>query len=66
MPKKREKRPHPRTTGIDKTPIKRRIRALKRARDEAIAGRDYARLGQIRGEIHDLRHQLRKHTELVS
>jgi hypothetical protein len=65
MPKKGVPRPHRRATGIDKAPIKRRIRELKRQRDEAIENRERDALPAIHERLRHLRHELRKHAELV-
>jgi hypothetical protein len=65
MPKKDTTRPHRRATGIDKAHLKRRIRDLKARRDQAIERREGGELPAIHHELHALRHQLRKHAELV-
>mgnify|MGYP000675224145 CR=1 FL=1 len=56
-----EARVHHQVIGADKTAIKSQIRQLKIQRDEAIANHDYARLAEIRNNIHHLKRFLRKH-----
>lgn len=46
--------------GIDKAKIKREIKGLKAERDEAIKGKDYKRLKEIRRRIHRLKRVLRR------
>jgi len=52
---------HHGAVGINKTKIKREIRALKLKRDAAIQGKNYDELHDIRQEIHHLKRELRKH-----
>ena len=59
-------KPHKVTIGIDKTANKKEIRALKKARDEAIAARDRARLHDARRKIHKLRHALHRAKRIAS
>ena len=51
---------HHEVKGIDKGPITRQIRELKKTRDEALASRDSQKLREIRKRIHGLKHTLRK------
>ncbi len=51
---------HHHATAANKTAIKQKIRALKGKRDAAITEHNKELLGQIRGEIHDLKKELRK------
>ena len=53
---------HHEVTGIDKTPIKAEIRALKVKRDQAQAAGDGAEANRIRRKIHRLKHKLRRAT----
>ena len=53
---------HHEVVGIDKTAIKRRIRALKVERDAAIQARDKKKLKEVRREIHRLKHRIHKAT----
>lgn len=46
--------------GVDKGSIKARIRALKSARDEAIAAGDGEQLRQVRRRLHHLKRALHK------
>ena len=56
-----DSREHHEVVGIDKAGIKKKIRALKRERDEALAAEDYTDLHDIRRQIHRLNHQIRSH-----
>ena len=51
---------HHEVVGIDKTPVKAEIRALKVARDEAQAAGDRAEANRIRRRIHRLKCKLRR------
>jgi hypothetical protein len=53
---------HHEVTGIDKTPIKVEIRALKFKRDEAQAAGDRAEANRARRRIHRLKRKLRRST----
>ena len=53
---------HHEVTGIDKAPIKRQIRELKKTRDEALAAKDRARSRDVRQRIHRLKRTLRAAT----
>ncbi|HLF14906.1 MAG TPA: hypothetical protein VI932_08480 [Bacteroidota bacterium] len=53
---------HHQVVGIDKTKVKQEIRALKRERDSALAGKDGAKVREIREKIHHLKRLLRKST----
>ncbi|MFH1145313.1 MAG: hypothetical protein V1774_12325 [Candidatus Eisenbacteria bacterium] len=53
-------KPHLVIEGLDKKKVKRKISALKKERDEAIASKDHGRLKAVRRKAHHLRHQLRK------
>jgi hypothetical protein len=46
--------------GINKTQLKAEIKGLKRKRDEAVASKDYAKLSEIRQNLHDLKGKLRR------
>jgi len=52
--------PHRVATGIDKTTIKKEIRALKKVRDEAVAAKDHPKAHDTRRKIHHLQHKLRR------
>ena len=54
-------REHHEVVGVDKAGIKKKIRELKRQRDEALAAADRARLHDVRRQIHHLNHQIRAH-----
>ena len=51
---------HHRVVGIDKTKVKQEIRALKKEREAALAGKDAAKLREVREKIHHLKRVLRK------
>ncbi len=53
---------HHEVTGIDKTPIKAEIRALKVKRGEVQAAGDRAEMRRIRRRIHRLKRKLRRAT----
>ena len=56
-----DSREHHHVVGIDKSGIKKKIRDLKRQRDEALAADDHAILHGVRRQIHHLNHQIRSH-----
>ena len=56
-----DSREHHHVVGIDKSGIKKKIRELKRQRDEALAADNHAILHAIRRQIHHLNHQIRSH-----
>ena len=51
---------HHEVKGIDKGPIKKQIRELKKSRDEALAAHDSEKLKQIRRRMHGLKGTLRR------
>ncbi len=51
---------HHEVKGIDKEPIKKQIRELKKSRDEAEAAHDSKRLKEIRRRMHGLKRTLRR------
>jgi hypothetical protein len=53
---------HHEVVGIDKAPIKARIKALKQKRDAALAAHDHAQLKNARRSIHRLKRQIHKAT----
>jgi hypothetical protein len=53
---------HHEAKGIDKAALKTQIKALKKQRDEALAGRDHDRLKGVRRQIHNLNHRIRRAT----
>jgi len=53
---------HHEVIGVDKTTVKTKIRALKKARDAAIAAADHKELRKVRRRIHHLKRQLHKAT----
>jgi len=53
-------KPHLVIEGLDKKKVKKRIRAMKKERDAALAEKDHGRLKKVRRKIHHLRHRLRK------
>lgn len=58
-------RPHKVVTGIDKTQVRTRIRALKQQRDQALAAHDSAELKKQRRAIHRLKRRLRRATAIA-
>lgn len=50
---------------LDKTSIKKRIRALKKERDEAMAGKDAKKLAALIHAIHKEKHALRRAVKLA-
>ena len=54
-------REHHTVVGVDKAGIKKKIRELKRQRDEALEAADHPHLRDIRRQIHHLNHQIRSH-----
>ena len=53
---------HHDVVGVDKAPIKLRIRELKKKRDEALTAHDHAQLKTVRRTIHSLKRQIHKAT----
>ena len=53
---------HHEVVGVDKAPIKSRIRELKKKRDEALVAHDHAQLKIVRRSIHRLKRQIHKAT----
>jgi hypothetical protein len=53
---------HHDVVGVDKAPIKSRIRELKKKRDEALTAHDHAQLKTVRRTIHRLKRQIHKAT----
>ena len=53
---------HHGVSGLDKAPIKAKIRELKVQRNEALEGRDYHRLKILRRRIHRLKRKIRAGT----
>jgi hypothetical protein len=53
---------HHHEAGAERTKIKAKIRALKQKRDELLASKSRAGLSAILGEIHGLKHRLRRPT----
>ena len=53
---------HHEVVGIDKTAIKRQIRALKVERDAALEAKDKKKLKEVRMKIHRLKHRIHKAT----
>src|SRR5712691_4244468 len=53
---------HHEAKGIDKAAVKTQIKALKKARDEALTARDSRRLKALRRQIHNLNHRIRRAT----
>ena len=53
---------HHEVVGIDKAPLKARIRELKKRRDAALAAHDHAQLRNARRSIHRLKRQIHKAT----
>ena len=54
---------HHEVVGIDKTAIKRQIRALKVERDAALAAGDVAEVRRTRQRIHRLKREIRRHVQ---
>jgi len=53
---------HHEVVGIDKAPLKARIRELKKRRDSALAAHDHKQLKNARRSIHRLKRQIHKAT----
>jgi len=53
---------HHEVQGIDKGPIKKQIRELKKTRAEAIAAKDLQKIKEVRHRIHRLKRTLRAAT----
>jgi hypothetical protein len=53
---------HHEVVGINKAAIKKRIRALKEKRDEALAAGDSVELKRVRRKIHRLKREIHKAT----
>ena len=53
---------HHHEAGAERTKIKAKIKALKKKRDELLASKSRDGLGAILGEIHGLKHRLRRPT----
>jgi hypothetical protein len=53
---------HHDVVGIDKAPIKARIKELKKKRDAALTAHDHAQLKHARRSIHRLKRQIHKAT----
>ncbi len=51
---------HHKAAGIDKSSMKIEIKSWKKKRMEAIAGKDYIKLAEIRQHIHDLKGKMRR------
>jgi DNA-binding IclR family transcriptional regulator len=56
-------REHHEVVGVDKAGIKKKIRELKRQRDEALEAADHTHVHEIRRQIHHLNHQIRSHVQ---
>lgn len=59
-------KPHKVASGAEKTELKKKIRELKKKRNDALAERDRETLLATRKEIHKLRHKLRKMARLTT
>lgn len=59
-------KPHKVAAGSNKSEIKKRIRELKKERNEALAGQNREAFLSARKEIHKLRHKLRKMARLTT
>jgi len=53
---------HHQVVGIDKTAIKKRIRELKKKRDEILASKDHKQLSGVLRQIHHFKREIRKAT----
>lgn len=53
---------HHHEAGAERTKIKAKIKTLKKKRDEMLASKSREGLGAILGEIHGLKHRLRRPT----
>ncbi|OGI63400.1 MAG: hypothetical protein A2W18_08780 [Candidatus Muproteobacteria bacterium RBG_16_60_9] len=53
---------HHEVVGIDKSPIKTKIHALQKKRDEILATKDRAELKGVLRQIHDLKRRMRRAT----
>jgi hypothetical protein len=52
---------HHNVTGIDKSTMKARMRALKKERESALEKHDHAALKSVRRQLHHLNRQIRAH-----
>lgn len=59
-------KPHKVAVGIDKTSLKKKIREVKKVRDQAIAAKDREKMRQTREELHKLRRKLRRAVKVVA
>lgn len=57
-----ELRQHHEVTGVDKASIKKKIRALKKKREQALADHDHAQLKKVRRQLHGLKRKIPKAT----
>lgn len=57
-----DKHAHHEVVGVDKTKIKKKIRALKKKRDQALEAKDHAALKEVRKAIKHQKKILRKAT----
>lgn len=53
---------HHEVVGIDKTAIKKKIRELKKKRDEILASKDHAQLTPVLRQIHHFKRKIHKAT----
>jgi len=53
---------HHEVVGIDKAAIKKRIRELKKKRDEILASKDHSQLSGVLRQIHHFKREIRKAT----
>jgi hypothetical protein len=51
---------HHEVKGLDKAPVKKQLRELKKSRDEALAARDHKKLKDLRRQIHGLNRAIRR------
>ena len=56
---------HKTVVGIDKTSIKRQIKALRQERDKALEAHDSAELKRVRRKMHHLKRRLHRATRIA-
>lgn len=57
-----EQHRHHEVVGMDKTAVKKKIRQLKKRRDQALADHDHAQLKMVRRQIHRMKRNIHKAT----
>jgi len=57
-----EQHRHHEVVGVDKASIKKKIRQLKKRRDQALSDHDHAQLKMVRRQIHKMKRNIHKAT----